>query len=209
MRILLVFIALAVLFLIPFLLFGKDFEAWLTREGAKEWLEDFGTWAWAMALALLVGDLVLPVPASAVMAALGIVYGPVAGGLIGGGGSMLSGLIAYGICRAAGRKAALRLAGEKDLVRGEAFFARAGGWAVAFSRWLPLLPEVIACMAGLARMPFGRFSAALACGSIPMAVTFAALGHVGSEEPLLAVGLCAVIPLLCWAVVSRFLPKAH
>ncbi len=128
-------------------------------------------------MGLLVSDLVLPVPATGVMAALGVLYGPVRGGLIGAVGSILSGSIAYGLCRLLGRRAAVKLAGEKDLARAEGFFDSAGGWAVALSRWLPVLPEAVACLAGLARMRALSFFIALACGSIPMAFAFAALGH--------------------------------
>ncbi|MHC4943007.1 MAG: TVP38/TMEM64 family protein [Planctomycetota bacterium] len=201
MRIFLVFIGLALFFAIPFILFGDHFDAWLEGEGALEWLRTFEAWAWAMAVALLVADLILPVPATAVMAGLGILYGPVVGGLIGAIGSVLSGVTAYAACRAMGRGAALALAGEKDLARAEGFFARSGGWAVVFSRWMPLMPEVIACMAGLARMPAGSFLAALCCGSPPMAFTFALIGHTGADNPLLALGASAIIPLLLWAVV--------
>jgi len=203
MRIWLLFLALALLFAVPFILFGDAFEAWLSGDGAKKWLESFGSWAWAVAVALLVGDLVLPVPATAVMTGLGILYGPLAGGLIGAAGSFLSGSLAYVACRFAGRRAARVLAGAEDLARGEKFFARSGGWAVAFSRWMPLMPEVVACMAGLVRMQAARFFLALACGSLPMALVFAALGHAGAEKPIIALAASAIIPLVLWGVIRR------
>ncbi len=205
MRIALLLLLLAALFVIPFLLLGSEFDAWLTTEGAVNWLRSFGVWAWAVAILLLLSDLVLPVPATAVMAGLGIIYGPVAGGLIGAAGSCLAGLVGYGACRLAGRRAALFLAGKKDLERGERFFSRSGGWAVVLSRWMPLLPEVVACMAGLMRMPISRFLAALVCGSLPMAVVFASLGHAAVERPVIALSASALAPLLLWFVAMRFL----
>jgi uncharacterized membrane protein YdjX (TVP38/TMEM64 family) len=154
-----------------------------------------------------VGDLLLPVPSTAVHSALGWVYGLLLGGAIGAAGSILSGLLAYSLCRALGRGAAVRLAGERDLARGEELFSSAGGWIVALSRWLPLLPEVVACMAGLARMPLSPFFLALACGSVPMAYAFAAIGALGVGHPTLALALSAGVPLLLWplarAVVRR------
>lgn len=203
MRLLIIFIVVAVLLVVPFILFGETFDAWLAGDAALEWLESHGAWAWAMAVALLLGDLVLPVPASAVMAALGIIYGPVIGGLVGAAGSFIAGFTGYAACRIAGRSAALKLAGEKDLARGEKFFARSGGWAIVLSRWLPLMPEVVACLAGLARMPAGRFTVALACGCLPVAITFATLGFAGADRPVLALVLCAVIPVALWAVAGR------
>lgn len=207
MRIWILFIGLAVLFAVPFMLFGEKFDQWLDGTRALDWLKSYGAWAWAMAVALLVGDLLLPIPATAVMAALGMLYGPVMGGLIGGAGSMLSGIVAYLLCRYAGREAALRLAGEEDLNKGERFFAQSGGYAVALSRWMPLLPEVVACMAGLTRMPAALFLAALTCGSLPMAFTFAYFGHLGTERPALALTASAVVPLGLWIVARRFVRR--
>jgi uncharacterized membrane protein YdjX (TVP38/TMEM64 family) len=53
-------------------------------------------------------------------------------------------------------------------------------------------------------MPAGRFILALACGCLPVAFTFAALGFAGTDRPALALVLCAVIPVALWAVVGRF-----
>jgi len=92
---------------------------------------------------------------------------------------------------------------KETVGRAEAFFGRSGGWAVVLSRWLPILPEVIACMAGLARMPFGMFLAALLCGSVPMALVFAWLGHAGAESPAVAVAASALLPVLLWAAIRK------
>ena len=207
-RLLGLFVALAVLFLIPFALWGEGLGRALTPAGAVAWLADYGRWAWAAGLLLLAMDLVLPVPATAVMAALGFVYGPLAGGLLGAAGSILSGLLAYGLCRLLGRRGAARLLGPGDLARAERLFARVGGWLVVLSRWLPLFPEVIACMAGLARMPAGAFVAALACGSLPLAFAFAAVGHAGVDRPGLALGLSALLPPLLWLAVRPLFFRA-
>ena len=203
LRLFLIFLGLAVLVLIPFALWGEGFERSLSGEAAIDWLARFGGWAWAPGIALLIMDLFLPVPATAVMAALGYVYGPLVGGLIGALGSWLSGVIAYLLCRILGRPIARRLLGPDGLAEGEVLFARAGGWLVVLSRWLPVFPEVIACMAGLSRMLPLTFAFALACGTLPLAFTFAAIGHAGTERPLLAIGLAALLPPLLWLAVQR------
>ena len=46
-------------------------------------LRKYESWAWALGIALIWADLVLPVPQTAVIAALGIVYGTLLGGLLG------------------------------------------------------------------------------------------------------------------------------
>ncbi len=202
MRLLWIFLLLAALVLIPFGIWGDDFETWFSQEAAVAWLNRYGAWAWAAGIGLLVADLFLPVPGTAVIAALGYVYGLWLGGLIGAAGSMLSGLLAYGLSRSLGRRAAEWIAGKEDLEKGERVFGgSAGGFIVALSRWLPVMPEVIACLAGMARMPLRRFVAALACGSLPLGLAFAAIGSAGHDRPVLALLLSAVIPPILWAII--------
>ncbi len=208
MRLLWIFLALAMLFLIPFLIWGASLEGAFSVESAITWLTAFERWAWAAAIGLLLLDFLLPIPATAVMSALGYIYGPLWGGLIGGGGSLFSGLAAYGLCRWLGPKAAERLLGERDYQRGRKLFAGAGGWIIVISRWLPLLPEVVACMAGLTRMPIGKLVLAMACGSLPLGFAFAYIGHTGSAHPLLAIGLSAGIPPILW-FFARHLLRGH
>ncbi|HEY1173020.1 MAG TPA: VTT domain-containing protein [Verrucomicrobiae bacterium] len=207
MRLVGIFIGLAVLFLVPFLIWGEELTHSFSFQGSVEWLRQQGQFAWLAGLVLLASDLVLPIPATAVMAALGLIYGPVIGGLIGAVGSFLSGFIAYGLCRMLGRKAAVKVVGEEDLKRGEELFTRLGGWLVAVSRWLPLFPEVIACMAGLTRMPVKLFAVALLCGSVPMAFTYAAIGHAGVEHPGMALALSALVPPVLWLVVQGWIKR--
>jgi uncharacterized membrane protein YdjX (TVP38/TMEM64 family) len=202
-RLLWIFLGLALIFMLPFLLWGADWN-W-TPEETVTWLETQGPWAWAVALGLLMGDLFLPIPSSAIMAGLGLIYGPLWGGLVGAIGSCMAGTMGYGICRIFGQKAVTRLLGKSEEIRSKAMCQRYGGWLVALSRWLPLMPEVIACMAGFLRMPWTTFITALACGTIPMAFTFALVGHLGAEHPSLSILLSAAIPPFLWWIIGRHL----
>ena len=201
LRLLVVFLGLALLVVVPFLIWGGDFERALSAEAAAARLQGFGAWAWAAGIALIVADLFLPVPATAVMSALGFLYGTVAGGLIGGAGSMLAGAAGYLLCRALGRSMAARILGAEGLAEGERLFRRTGAWLVVLSRWLPVFPEVVACMAGLTRMPPAAFLLALACGSLPLAFAFAAVGSAGLMHPGLALLVSAGVPPLLWLLV--------
>jgi uncharacterized membrane protein YdjX (TVP38/TMEM64 family) len=201
MRLLSIFLLLALLVIVPFLLWGGAMEARFSLNGAVDWLRSLGGFAWIAGIGLLVLDLILPVPSTVVMSALGLIYGPVLGGVFSAAGSFLAGLIGYLICRKIGRRAALWIAGEKDLLRGERLFSRAGGWLVAWSRWLPVLQEVITCMAGLARMPLRSFTLALACGCVPMGFAFAAVGNVAVAHPGTALALSILAPPVLWVGV--------
>jgi uncharacterized membrane protein YdjX (TVP38/TMEM64 family) len=203
MRIIWVFLVLAALVLVVFALFGEQFDAQFSVEGSLNWLRAQGRWAGLAALGLLASDLLLPIPATVIFTALGIVFGPWLGGLIGTIGFSLGGWIGYGTCLAFGEKAARWILGQRDFDRGKRLFQDSGGWIVALSRWLPVLPEVISCMAGLTRMPPLRFTIALLCGSAPPAFAFAFLGHAGSENPAIALGVSAIIAPLLWWVIGR------
>ncbi|MCB1229827.1 MAG: VTT domain-containing protein [Verrucomicrobiae bacterium] len=208
MRLFWIFLILAVLVLIPFAIWGEDFETWFSQEGAIAWLNRYGAWAWAAGILLLVSDLFLPVPGTAVISALGYVYGFWLGGLFGAVGSLLSGLLAYGLCRKVGHRAAEWIAGKEGLEKGERIFAgSAGGFIIALSRWLPVMPEVIACLAGLAHMPWRRFVVSLACGSLPLGFAFAAIGAAGQSRPILALVLSAVVPAILWVSVRPFVAR--
>jgi uncharacterized membrane protein YdjX (TVP38/TMEM64 family) len=197
------FFALAVLFAVPFLILGERFDALLHQDRLLDWFGAFRSTAWLIAIALLVSDLLLPIPNTMVMAALGVIYGPVLGGLVATVGNCSSGLLGYLIGRRFGRPLARRLLGEADLAAAETLFARSGGWMVAASRWLPVLPEAIACMAGLAGMPAATFGLALLCGSAPLGFGVAGLGYAGSGHPLLTIALCALLPLPVWYLLRR------
>jgi uncharacterized membrane protein YdjX (TVP38/TMEM64 family) len=205
MRLIFLLIALVAIVLIPFFIWGDSLMAFFSWERSLEWLRGYGAWAWAIAIVLLIADLFLPLPATIIMSALGYIYGPLVGGLISAAGSFASGVLAYWLCRMLGENAATWVLGQKDYDRGKKVSANVGGWVVALSRWLPVFPEVIACMAGLTRMPLKNFYLALACGSLPLGFTYAVIGNSGIENPALAIGLSACIPPIIWFVVSRVL----
>lgn len=210
MRLFLLLLALAALVLVPFFIWGDTFMSRFSGDGARLWLAEHGwRWGWLAALGLLVSDLVLPVPATSVISALGYGYGALLGGLIGAAGSFLAGALAYELCRRCGVRAADRLLGPQDRERASRVFAGgAGGWFVALSRWMPLLPEMTACMAGLTGMARRRFYVALGCGCAPMALMFATIGATGLERPGLALTLSAVVPAVLYGVAVWWL-KNH
>lgn len=192
--------------LVPWVIWGERMDAALSPEAMASWASERPRWmVWAAGLGLLMGDVLLPVPATVVMSALGYVLGPWEGGLVAATGAFLAGCLAYGLARWLGRGVAERLAGPEALAELEARFSRGGGWWVALSRWTPVLPEAVACLAGLSRMPPGRFVAALACGCLPLGLAFAWIGHLGQESPALALGLSAAMPGLLWWATLRAL----
>jgi uncharacterized membrane protein YdjX (TVP38/TMEM64 family) len=193
--------------LIPTLVFDDEIDDYFAGEAGLQRLQAYGGWAWLVGIGLIVADLVLPVPSTAVIAALGMLYGPWLGGLIGGIGSTLAGLVAYGGCRLLGQRFLDFLVGRANLDRLGRFFERYGLWAVALSRWMPILPEALCCLAGMARMRFGPFLAALACGSLAMGFAFGLLGTAYNDRPTVGLVISALVPLVVWPIIHAVLRR--
>ena len=160
-------------------------------------LREYDSWAWAVGIVLIWADLVLPVPQTAVIAALGIIYGTVLGGLLGSLGLIIGGLLGYGLMLTSARRFAQRFAGARSLHKMESLFNRGGVWAIILTRSLPYsVPEAMVFLAGLAGMPMRTFTAALTIGSVPTAFAFAAIGAGWADQPILALAVSYVLPIV-------------
>ncbi len=97
----------------------------------------------------------------------------------------------------AARRMVKRFVGPQSLKRMESLFERGGAWAIVLTRSLPYsLPEAMVCLAGLADMPMGNFTAALVVGSVPTAFAFAAIGAAWADQPILALVVSYGLPIL-------------
>jgi uncharacterized membrane protein YdjX (TVP38/TMEM64 family) len=190
---------LVVFVLAPYLLWHEEMDAYFTSPEFADWLRSARSYAWIVAIALLVGDLFLPIPTSPVVATAGMMYGTFWGGLVGAAGSFLAGVVAYWLARLAGSRAARLLTSEQEMADLQQFFDTWGVGGIIASRAMPVLPEVLTFMAGLARMHQGRFYAALLVGSVPMGFLLAWAGQAaGASSSLLLV--LTLIPACLWFV---------
>jgi len=105
--------------------------------------------------------------------------GVVLAGLLG---TMVGSWITYGIGRA-GRLELLKRHGSKlhvgpaQIARAERWFERYGEPVVLFGRMVPLIRAFVSLPAGIARMPFWRFTVLSLIGSIPWVIALAFAGH--------------------------------
>lgn len=196
MRTLVCFLLFVVIGLVLFFAIGE-------QGSSKRWLESLGAWAWVGAVLLMIADIFIPVPSNVVITLMAQLYGPLLGGAIGTLGTFLAGVVAYGLTRGLGQRFADWLL-KDERASAERFFNDRGAFAVACSRWLPLLPEAISCMAGLARMPFGKYCIALLCGAVPMSYAYAALASISDNE-LVPLVISVILPLPIWLVAARLL----
>jgi uncharacterized membrane protein YdjX (TVP38/TMEM64 family) len=160
-------------------------------------LRKYESWAWVVGIALIWADLVLPVPQTAVIAALGIIYGTLLGGLLGSLGLVTSGLLGYFMMLTSARRFVQRFVGPQSLHKMESLFDKGGAWAIVLTRSLPYsVPEAMVFLAGLAGMPMREFIAALTIGSVPTAFAFAGIGAGWADQPILALVVSYVLPIL-------------
>lgn len=152
------------------------------------WLLDPGGWqrgasvGVALAtIALLAGDVVLPVPSSVVVMASGAVFGLTLGAVIAGTGLLAGTALGYAIGRSA-RPWATRMLGDADAAFLASAVAHRGAVAVAATRPLPIVAELTAIAAGTARLPLVRFVVGAGAGSAVTATCFAAVGASGASS---------------------------
>jgi uncharacterized membrane protein YdjX (TVP38/TMEM64 family) len=175
----------------------KTVPALQEANDAVQVLQTYGSWAWILGIVLIWADLLLPVPQTTVIAALGMVYGTLLGGLLGSLGLITGGLLGYGLMLTSARRLVQRFAGPRSLRKMEGLFDRSGAWAIVLTRSLPYsVPEAMVFLAGLAGMPMRKFTAALATGSVPTGFAFAAIGAGWADQPVLALAASYVLPIL-------------
>ena len=131
----------------------------------------------------------IPIPSEATMLFAGFtvshgdhtLWSMVVAGVLG---NLVGSWIAYGVGYA-GRIELLerRLRVKRHhLELADRWFAKYGDWAVFFSRLLPVVRTFISLPAGVARMPFWRFSALTVAGCVPWVLALAFIGdQVGAR----------------------------
>lgn len=102
-------------------------------------------------------------------------------------GTMVGSWVTYGIGRG-GRLELFERHGDKvhmgpaQIERADRWFQRYGEPAVLFGRMIPLVRAFVSLPAGIAKMPFGRFTLLSLIGAIPWVVALAFAGHaLGSD----------------------------
>jgi uncharacterized membrane protein YdjX (TVP38/TMEM64 family) len=159
-------------------------------------LRQYESWAWVLGIALIWVDVVLPIPQTAVIAALGIIYGTFLGALLGSFGLITGGLLGYVLMLTSARRYVQRFVGPQSLHKLERVFDQGGAWAIVLTRSLPYsVPEAMVFLAGLAGMPTRTFVAALTVGSVPTAFVFAAIGAGWADQPVLALAVSYILPI--------------
>ncbi len=205
LKLVLIFLAVSVFFLLSFILFQDYFEKLFSYHACREWFASIKPFAWLAGILLLVADIILPIPATGVMASLGAVYGLAWGAFFGIIGSTFAGVAGYGAARLLGPKATHFIASDEEQKKFKAFFDQWGGLAIIISRILPLLPEVLTILAGISGMKPSRFLLALLIGTVPVSFLFAGIGGHSDQAPALGLLISVLVPIVLWPVFLKAL----
>ncbi len=204
-KLILIFIIISILILAGFAALGDSFDSLFNYQASLTHWRENPAWGWAIGVGALISDIVLPLPATGIMAALGKVYGFWLGTLFSFTGSFLAGLIGYYIAKLYREKGAHKIVTPEDLENFKALFDRWGGIAIVMTRALPILPEVMTVMAGLAGMKLRTFLPALTIGSAITAAVFTLLGIIGNDQSIIGLVLSVLIPAALWLVIASAL----
>jgi len=145
----------------------------------------------AVFVLMLLESACIPVPSEAIMLYGGFLVAQgeqelipvIAAGVLG---NLVGSWLAYWVGYAKGRDWALRFhwlhITEARLAKADRFFARWGTWAVLFSRCIPIVRTFISLPAGVARMPFWRFTILTVIGCIPWVTALTLIGRAAGED---------------------------
>lgn len=194
--------------LVPFALWGDALERaaplWLRAQDAHAWLA-------ALGVALLVVDVVLPVPSSLVAVMLCIALGPLWGGACVAAGAWLSFVVGYGLGRLVPESRLRRWVGPAlwDRLRDRA--SDRALWWIAVARPLPVLAEISALLAGVWRVsPLRAFAHAATAAGV-LGALYGGSVWIGRDAPHIAATVFALLllPAVTWwlhrIVVRRLL----
>lgn len=174
----LLWIALFAAIIIPFAIWGDQFEAY----GARLLHDATPSVALATTLvALLAGDLVLPVPSSLLAVGTGAVFGIVGGTALITLGLSIGAWVGYEVGRSAGQAGVARWVDDAQRERLEAFAAKRGLGLLVALRAVPVLAEASVVVAGSSGMPRGRVLLSTTLANLMVATIYAAAGSIASD----------------------------
>jgi uncharacterized membrane protein YdjX (TVP38/TMEM64 family) len=191
--------------IVPFLLFGATFEAWVER-----WSEQpsSGPMTAAIIIGLLATDILLPTPSSMISTLGGWQLGWLGGTLASWVGMTLGAVIGFVLARRWGRPLALWFSREDDLDRMQGLSQRFGPAVLIISRGVPVLAEASVLLMGIHQLSWRRFLPAVLLSNLGIAFAYSAFGKYAERNQLLplALGVSIALPVLLATMMTRLLP---
>ncbi len=157
---------------------------------------------------LLASDVFLSVPTILIVTYAGHVLGFKLGLLAASSGMLMSGTIAYILCRLTGTKMLNILIKDKQQIdEVNSIFHRLGFGMLIIARALPMLPEATCCLSGMMRFNFVKFLLYYLLGTLPYALVLTYLGSISDADnpyPAFAgIGMVYIILYVLWYIKLR------
>jgi uncharacterized membrane protein YdjX (TVP38/TMEM64 family) len=144
-------------------------------------LKAAGPLAGVIGVALLIADVVLPVPSSLVMIAHGALFGVWIGTLLSMIGSVGCSLAGFAMGRA-GRDKVRRFVTDAEYARASRLLDRWGMAGIVATRPVPILAEVMSIIAGTTpAMSWWQITISSIAGCLPPAIAYAIAGHMATK----------------------------
>lgn len=184
----------------------------LTIEDIKNWLtmaSEINPMYVALTVTILLfADLFIAVPTLTICILSGYFLGWLIGGLASTAGMMLAGIVGYWICWTIGPKLLMKIyKDQKKLAEMQNIFSEHSTSVILVCRAMPILPEIVSCMAGVNKMSFVRFIVYYSISTIPYAFIATYAGSKSSlTNPTPAIFTAIGISLtlwFCWFILLR------
>ncbi|MCA9120358.1 MAG: VTT domain-containing protein [Planctomycetaceae bacterium] len=194
--------------IVPFLLFGANFEAWVVQWSKHPYSQPATA---LVIIGLLATDILLPTPSSMISTLGGWQLGIVGGTLASWIGMSLGAIIGFLLARRWGRPLALWLSSEEDLDRMHGLSQRFGPVVLVFGRGVPVLAEASVLLMGIHQLSWRRFLPAVLLSNLGIAFAYSAFGNYAEQNQWLplALGVSIALPVLLATMVGRFLPSTR
>lgn len=192
----------------PLLFFSEHRQQQISTVFAGDWASQPSMVTAAAMIGLFACDILLPIPATAVCAVAGKVFGIFTGSLVCWIGLNLSAAIGYGLARFIGWPAIRRFSHESAVAQVKFSIDRFGIWPLVAMRPIPVLAEASVLLLGLYRYPLRQFWPPVVISNLVVATVFVAMGNWFAHRDLDWVGImvASLIPvamLAVWGALHR------
>ena len=193
----------------PLIFFSEQRQEQIADLFSGQWATQPSPAIAALIVVLFAGDIFLPIPATAVCAVAGKLFGVVSGSLLCWIGLNISAAVGYGLARFIGWPVINRFSSRETVAEIKTSVDRFGIWPLVAMRPIPVLAEASILLLGLYRYPLKRFWPAVALSNFVVAVVFVSIGNwFGSrDQTWLGILIASVLPILMLVLWLAFQTK--
>ncbi len=157
---------------IAFQLLSSEFSAAQRVAMLKQYFADFGPWAPVIYVGFVTVEVIVaPVPGILLYAPGGLLFGPVAGGLLAIVGNMLGASISCSLTRSWSVAWVEKMLENASVVTLQNALQKRGGWLIFLLRLNPLTSsDIVSYAAGFTRIPLWQVVVATGCGMAPLCI---------------------------------------